>query len=58
MALLSLSAEIKEAKGAMEAMKRPMAQEMNNLRKENENMNREIARLMGQIRELAALQAS
>lgn len=56
--MLTLSAEIKEAKGAMEAIKRPMAQEMNNLRKENENMNREIARLMGQIRELAALQAS
>ena len=39
-----------------EAIRKPFSTEMNNIRRENEGINREMNRMMGQIRELTAHQ--
>ncbi|TNV72963.1 hypothetical protein FGO68_gene4385 [Halteria grandinella] len=43
--------DIQSLKITVESLRRPLVTEMNNLRKENENMGREIARMMGQMRD-------
>jgi hypothetical protein len=43
-------------KVGFEAIRKPVMTEMNNIRKENEGINREMNRMMGQIRDLTANQ--
>jgi hypothetical protein len=41
-------------KVGFELIRKPFTTEMNNIRKENENINRELNRLTGSIRDIAA----
>ena len=44
--MMKLASEMGTLKLVIEGMRKPLTIEMNNLRKENENMQREIERLM------------
>jgi hypothetical protein len=46
--------EVGEVRREFELIRKPWAIEMNNIRKENEGNNREMNRIMGQIRDIQA----
>lgn len=54
---MAMLADIQSLKTQVSALGKPLTLEMNNLRKESENINREINRLMKQIREVEAKNA-
>ena len=55
--IMTLISDMQSLKVAFEGIRKPFTTEMNNLRKENENINRELTRLTGNIREIAVQQA-
>ena len=54
---LSIFSDLQAIKVSFEAMRKPFTTEMNNIRKENENINRELIRMSKEMRDLAAQQA-
>lgn len=44
---MTLYQDMQGLKATVDSLRKPIVTEMNNLRKENENMNRELSRLMG-----------
>jgi hypothetical protein len=51
---LSMITDMQAIKVAFEGIRKPFTTEMNNIRKENENINRELIRMSNQIRDVAA----
>ena len=52
--VMTVITDMQAIKVAFEGIRKPFMTEMNNIRKENEGINRELNRISGQIRELAA----
>lgn len=51
---MSIISEMQAIKVAFESIRKPFTTEMNNIRKENENINRELIRMSKEIRDVAA----
>ena len=51
---MSMITDMQAIKLAFEGIRKPFTTEMNNIRKENENINRELIRMSNQIRDVAA----
>lgn len=51
---MSIITDMQAIKVAFEGIRKPFTTEMNNIRKENENINRELIRMSNQIRDVAA----
>lgn len=51
---LAMITDMQAIKVAFEGIRKPFTTEMNNIRKENENINRELIRMSNQIRDVAA----
>jgi hypothetical protein len=51
---ISIISEMQAIKVAFESIRKPFTTEMNNIRKENENINRELIRMSKEIRDVAA----
>ena len=51
---MSIISDMQAIKVAFESIRKPFTTEMNNIRKENENINRELIRMSNQIRDVAA----
>ena len=51
---ISIISEMQAIKVAFESIRKPFTTEMNNIRKENENINRELIRMSKEMRDLAA----
>lgn len=51
---MSILADMQGIKVSFESIRKPFTTEMNNIRKENENINRELIRMSNQIRDVAA----